>query len=1189
MRKMQRMFLILMICVQAIFVPRLCAQVNTATVSGAVKDSNGAMVPGAKIVATQKSTNMVFAAASNEKGEYTLPFLPPGTYLLTVTADGFSKYESRDLALSVGDHPTIDVALKPGTALETVVVTAEVPLLGTADANLGSLVTNEQVESLPLNGRTPMMLAQYSAGVVTTASPGQVRAFDNSGVSAFSVGGIANKNTEILLDGAPDNASDNAIAYSPMQDAVKEVKIDIFETDASYGHAGGGVATQATQSGSNSLHGSAWEFNESTALAANTWLNGYSGTPSNKAMTHYNQYGFVVGGPAVIPHVIHGKDKLFWFFGYEAIKDRQAGTFTASVPTDDEKNGDFHAWLAKGSQYQIYNPYTTTTSGTRTAVLNNCLTNASDYCAQDGNAGLSMNSVASAILKYYPSPNQSPTSGTIDQNNYLSAAPSADNYNNEFARVDWQVSDAQHLFFTYRHNSRQQTANQAFGTSNPALGDILKRINNGGTVGDTYTFTPTLVGEMRLNYTRYMQTQDISGAGFDSTDLGLPSLLHTGSQKAHFPNVRFANYTNLGTNNTSGTLGAAPFNSYGILANLLKIQGNHALKVGIDARRFQKGNDYIANDGTYTDANGYFYFNTGWTQATNTSTTAYAGQDLAQMELGLPTVAEYGLQSPAVGTANYLGVFAQDDWRVRSSLTLNFGLRFEHDFNGTERLGRALNGFDMTTASPISAAAISAYSSSDTTLQSVMPAASFVVNGGPTFANMDNRSIYNVKSYMFSPRIGFSYSPNLAGGKTVIRGGFGIYVMPVYPWNNSINNSGYSQTTSATITTDNYITVANATSLTNPFPSGFVQPAGSTAGLKTSLGNAVTYFAPSVKNGYSQRWTLGVQRQFRGGIMLETVYEGNAAARIPVTYYPNYIRPGYLTTASNTSYNSTITNPFYGLVTNGTLAAAKVKQALLLQTFPQFGTLTEQNAPYGHSNFNTVYARVEKRAGKGLTVMASYNFSKTMESISWLNYFQKPEHRVSGYDHPQRVVIAMTYELPFGKGHTFGSQAGRWVDMGIGGWKFSSVYQYQIGAPISWGDVTLNKANCNKPSFHYNPRQVAPGKTTFNTSCIYNARDNGTASPYNLYESPQNHIRSFQTNFTTFRSDAVNNLDASLSKDIKFTQDRFFQLRFESFNALNRPQFGSPNMTATSTSFGTFNKSVANNARVVQVGGRLVF
>jgi len=1195
--RMLQVLLVLMMFLPVLRLQRLQAQVNTAAVSGAVKDSNGAVIPSAQIVARLKANNMVFNATSNEKGEYALPFLPPGTYVLSATSAGFNKYESRDLTLSVGDHPTIDIALKPGSTAETVVVTAEAPLLATSDANLGSLVNNEQVESLPLNGRTPMILAQYSAGVVTTANPGQVRAFDNSGVSAFSVGGIANKNTEILLDGAPDNASDNSIAYSPMEDAVQEVKMDIFETDAAYGHAGGGVANQSTKQGTNSLHGSLWEFNESTALAASPWLNGYSGTAVKKTVTHYNQYGGTAGGPVMIPRLFRGKDKLFWFFGYEGIRASTPGSFVASVPTDDEKNGDFHAQLALGSQYQIYDPATTTSTGARTAVKNNCLSNKTTYCQTNGNAGYTLNSVASSILKYYPSPNQSPNSGTIDQGNYLSSSPSKDTFDSEFARMDWQYSEKQHLFATYRHNHRLQDVNHVFGASNPAMGDNLTRINNGATLGDTYTFSQSMVGELRLNYTRYQQNQDIAGAGFDASSLGLPSSLSTGSQKPRFPDVRFANYTALGINNVSGTLGYAPFNSYGILADIVKLKGNHSFKAGIDMRRFQKGNAYVANDNGIVDSNGYFYFGSGWTQATNTSTTAYYGQDMAEMELGMPTIAEYGLQSPAIGTASYVGVFLQDDWRVRSNLTINIGLRYDRDFNGTERLGRSLNGFDTTTVNPVSAAAITAYASGGAALQSVMPSSSFVVNGGPSFASLSNRSIYNVQSNMFSPRIGFSYKPKWFGSdSTVVRGGFGIYVIPIYPWNSSINNPGYSQTTAATITTDNYITAANATSLSNPFPNGIVQPSGSAQGLKTSLGNSVTYFAPQVKNGYSQRWTLGIQHQFRGGYLVEAVYEGNAAARIPITYSPNYIRPQYLTTDSNTAYNTTIANPFYGLITNGSLSAAKVKQALLLNTFPQFGTITEQNAPFGHSNFNLGFIRVEKRMGKGLTLMSSINYSKTMEGISYLNYFQAPEHRVSQYDHPLRVIIAMTYQLPIGHGQLLAGNINRWADMAIGGWKLSSVYQYQMGQPISWGDTTLNTSLCSKVNFKYNPRQVAPGKATFNTSCIWNARDYAsgvqsgvTSTQANLLESPQNHIRTFSSNYSTYRYDAVNNLDGSIAKEVKFTEGKFFQLRFEAFNVLNRVQFGAPNMSTTSTSFGNFNKSVANSARVVQVGGRLVF
>ncbi|WP_420236182.1 carboxypeptidase regulatory-like domain-containing protein [Telmatobacter bradus] len=1137
------------------------AQVTTATISGLVKDQQNSVIAGAQVTATAKKTGFQSNAVSDASGYYNLPFLQPGAYDITVFASGFAKYDSNNLALSSGDHPTIDVTLRPGGAEETVVVTSEVPLLGTADANLGSVVQSVQVEALPLNGRTPMVLAQYTAGVVSTTTPGSVHAYDNSTVSAFSVGGLPNKNSELLLDGAPDNASDNAIAYSPMQDAVAEVKVNIFATDSEYGHAGGGVVNQTSKGGSNDLHGSAWEFDQNTIFNANTWLAGRSTPTTAKSPTHYNQYGLTVGGPVIIPHVVHGKDKLFWLFGWENIKNIAPATFSGSVPTSDERAGNFSEWLNLGSKYQIYNPYSTTVSGstvTRAPYSGNIITN-------------SLSSVSQAILKLYPSPNTAPTTGTVDQNNYFSQNSSVNTFKNFFVRVDYQLNSNQRLFVTWRRNHLAQNQNNVF--SNEALGDILDRVNDGATISDTISISPTTIAEVRLNYTRYVQSQDTASKGFDSTNLGFGANLNTSSGSPRLPNIRFADMQGVGYNITSGTLGDAPFNNYDILADVVKLKGSHTFKAGLDLRRYEKGNNYPAtcsdSSGNATIcSNGYFYFDQTWTKKTNTTTTTADGMDFAAFMLGLPSQASYAQTTSPVGEQYYMAYFAQDDWRVRSDLTINLGLRFEKDFAAYERDGRTLNGFNMTTANPISASALSAYASAPL---SIMSESNFYVNGGPTFASTSNRSIYSNPSRMFSPRIGFSYNPAWLGQSNVIRGGFGIYVLPVYAFTNSINNPGYSQTTSATITNDNYATPA--TTLATAFSGGFVTPSGSANGLSTNLGQAVTYMSPVIKSGYAQRWTLGMQHQFPHNYLMELVYIGNQSARLPISYQPNYIRSNFLTTTSNTTYNGSVTNPFKGLIPNSSsMNGSTIAEKQLLMTFPEFGTLTEQNAPYGNSSYNAIDIRVEKRLGKeGLTLNANYQYSKLMEHASWLNNFQAPEHRISSYDHPHHTVTALTYELPYGHGKKFGKNASKILDMPLGGWKFNGVYTYQSGAPITWSDAGYN---CNTYSFKFNPRNVA--SKSFDTSC------------FTTSSTPSNHIRTFPSNFTTFRYDAINNFDTSINKAIKFSGDRAFELRAESFNTLNRPQFSAPNITPTSSAFGMVT-SVANTSRVIQIGGRLVF
>ncbi|MEK6397404.1 MAG: TonB-dependent receptor [Terriglobus sp.] len=1139
---------------------------SSATVTGAILDPTGSAVPHAHITITDVAAGTKVTTESNDLGQYTLPLLKPGAYTITVDVPGFRSFERKNIQLSAGDHPTVDVTMQIGDQSETVQVTADPPLLQTADASIGQVVTSKQVDSLPLNGRTPISFAQYTVGVTATANPSGVHAYDNSGASAFSVGGVANKNSEILLDGSPDNASDNAISYSPPMDATAEVKLDIFQTDAAYGHSGGGVANQVTKSGTNSFHGDLFEFNQVSALNSNTYFNKRNNI--KKGVYRYNQFGGSISGPVTIPKVFNGHDRLFFLFAYEGIRTTQPyATQIFSVPTLAERRGDFSALLAQGSQFQLYNPYSAVQTGntiTRAPFANN-------------NIAAYLNPVAVKALSYYPLPNiPGNANGT---NNYFSNGNQSNSFDNQFGRVDWNLGTKSRLYATVRHSFFDQWNYQYFGANNPSLGDHLTRENWGGAVGEVYTLTPSTVAEVRLNYSRYVQNQTTAGDGFDgSAQLGLPSNISSQSRHRLFPIFSLTQFQSLGTSTTTPSL--APFNSYGLYADVIKVIGNHNLKVGVDARLFEKGQF------TFGNAEGKYNFDNTWVRASSASTSTVLGQDFAAFLLGLPTTATYDLNTASVSRQRYLSFFVQDDWRARPDLTLNFGLRFDKDFSPTERFGRVTNGFDTTSASPISAAAIAAYNSAPV---SQIPAGSFNVNGGLTYPTAGDHRFTQLVSNMFSPRFGFAYSPKALGGNTVIRGGFGLFVLPVFPFSSAVNQTGYSQTTSSSVTLNNYLS-PNAT-LSNPFPSGFVQPSGSSLGLATQMGNNITYFSPVVKNGYSERWTVGVQRQLPGSWLMDVVYVGSSNHRLPINYYPNYIPAKYLNTAGNSALGNSVSNPFKGLLPNSsTLNGSTVSNAQLLAVYPQFPVtvnaqtnstpngITVQNAPYGSSNYNALDVRVEKRTQKGLTIIANYQFSKNMEAVTYLNYSDpRPEYRVSQYDRPHHVSIGLTYDIPFGHERRFGGKAPLWVDLPLGGWTFNSVLLYQSGAPITFGNVL---------------RATGTGEGVNNIG--YNARGvdgyafNRSAFVTSSAGQPQYNLRTFRSQYSTVRADSLNNWDASALKNFNFTESAYFQFRFEAFNVNNRPVFAAPNVTPTSGSFGQIT-STQNNPRTLQMGARIVF
>jgi hypothetical protein len=1201
--------LVLALAVLLLCIPTLRAQVSSATVIGLVKDPAGRVVPKVTVTATELATGAITTATTNSVGEYTLPLLKPGTYSLTVEAPGFRHYEQVGLALSSGDHPSVDISLTVGDSQQTVEVTATPPLLGTEDANIGQVVPSELLENLPLSGRTPLSVVQYSVGVTATTNPVGVRPFDNSAVAGFSVGGLPNKNSEILMDGSPDNASDNAPAYELPLDAAREVSIKVFESDATYGHSGGAVANQITKSGSNRLHGTLSEFHQDNDLNAEPYFSKRQPGFKN-SVSRQNQFGGTVGGPVFIPKVFNGRDKLFFFFAYEGFYDSGTGGSFTSVPTVAERAGDFSQVLTQGSvrtDTECKSGTTTVTSApyNNQAIFDPASGKINAACAALGftvydrtpflnnniaSGSIPLNPVALKALNYFPMPN-APGNG-YGQNNYYSTAETGDRYNNELGRLDWNLGSRQKLYFTGRHNQRVQYNNQVFGPSNPALGDFLYRLNFGYSAGDIITINQSTVAEVRLNYTRYSQPSYTNGDGFNPTSLGLPAL-----QSAHtmFPRFFYSgSVANLGA--TTQTPGTAPFNSYDLFADILKTVGRHNVKFGVDARQFQKGNF------TFGNSAGLYNFNGDYTDAFGTDPNGGAvGSDTAAFLLGLPSSASYDLNSHAIANQLYLGLFVQDDWRATPNLTLNLGLRMDKDFSPTEREGTAVSGFNATATNPYSAAATTAYAASP---NPTLPVANFKVLGGLTF-NTPGGRISNFESTMFSPRVGLAYKPTSVKD-TVIRAGFGIFVIPIFPFNNSIQQEGFSSTTQAPITPYAPPTAGGPGTLSNPFPNGISQPTGSSLGLATFAGQSIAFLAPNIKNGYSERWNLGIQHQFRGNWLLDVFYEGSTGRRLPINENLNYVQQQYETTASNPGLAASVVNPFKGLIPNGGSlnSSSTVNLTTLLQTYPEFGAITEYNVPVGSSIFHALDAHVEHRTGYGLSITANYQWSKLLEAVSFLNNPGDAalERRISQYDHPTHAVIAVSYRLPYGRGRRFGATIPRWLDLPLGGWNVASSWFYQQGSPLTLG----NFIPTGEP-IHYNARQateyVVNGNTSgtcpsFNINAFVNSVTNATINnvPQNCQlrdnaatgAQLQNNIRTFPSQFANLRNDALDDWDASLLKNFNFTEHTFLQFRLEAFNVNNRPVFSGPNLTPTSGSFGQIG-GTQNSNRVVQLGARISF
>jgi hypothetical protein len=1153
-----------LLCVPA----ALMAQEFRGTISGKVVDPQNALVPNAKIEATETRTGAKSRTVSDTAGRYSIPFLAPGAYQIAATSPGFKRFVQDGISLETGAHPVLDIRLQVGDITQSVSVNGEAPLVETTNGSVAEPITTKQVEDIPLNGRTPYLLGNLAIGVTHEASSSSAvgalfaSPWDNSKSGTFSSAGAPTGQNEILVDGVPNQSYQLGIGYNPPVDAVQEVQMQVFAADAAYGHTGGGINNQITKSGTNDLHGTLYEYNQATPLQANSFFLNKAGQP--KATLVMNQYGFTAGGPVVLPKIFNGRNKIFWFTAWEGLHKPTAAANTTTVPTPAEKTGDFSALLKVGSQYQIYDPATGAVSGTTVArqVFPNNIIPANR-----------MNSIAQAYLQYWPAPNVPGTSAGL--NNFVSNPITHRVFRNNFGRMDFNLNEKQKFFWHIRSTEYASTGDSNY-FNNIASGDNGPfRVNWGTTLDSVHTFSPTLVANVRLNWTRFVEDYRNPSEGFDPATLGYPQYMKSSSEALQMPSLSFSSYANLGNryfwyHN--------PSDSFQIFGDMVKILGKHSMKFGGDFR------DYRMSYFTNGNSTGTFTFGSSWTNGPFTnSASSPAGQDFASFLLGLPSSGSYDLNTAATMKQRYLSLFYQEDWRVRSDLTVNLGVRFEYESPASERHGRTVSGFDTTAASPIAAAAIAAYAKNPIPQ---IPVGQFNVPGGLTFASPNNPDAYQLSSHLFSPRIGFAWTPAALGGKTAIRGGVGVFVFPVGidggPAPSStqppINQEGFSQTTQMVVTNNSYLSPAST--LSNPFPNGII-PLGTTApGLGTFLGQSILFVNPHVRNPYSVRWSFGIERQLTGDMVVQVVYIGNHSVHLPVTTQLNGIPQQYLAkgwvrdqTVINT-LSATVANPFAGLLPNSTsLNGSTIGLSQLLLPFPQFpnGGITEQYNNPGSSYYESFNVGVRKRASHGLTITSNFSWASLISREIYLNTFDPaPEKGTSADSRKFNFVNTATYRLPIGKDRLIHINS-RWGNALLGGWVLNGVYTLESGAPLSWGNMIYYGG-----PLHLNTRQV-----------------NGPAfdiTQFNTVSAQQlaNNLRTFQTYFNNLRADSVNVLDASMLKEFHFTERKYFQVRFETFNTLNRPGFGTPNLSPTSSSFGLITSTVLN-PRNIQVAGRMVW
>jgi hypothetical protein len=1147
---MRRLFLV--VIALAGFAGVSCAQEFRGTLAGRVTDPSGLAVPNARITVTRTDTNSRSETVTSPDGGYTMPALSPGPYQVTAEAAGFKKYVRAGIDIGTNERVAVDIALQVGNSSESVTITAESPLLNTITASAGQVITTREVENLPMNGNTPLALARNALGVIPKQKHllNEVKPYDVASAVDISLGGANSGSNEYLLDGVPNMSSASRQgAFSPSMDAVDEVKVELYQADAAYGDTLGGTVNITTKSGTNQYHGSLYEFNQTSALAANQFF--LNAARQQQPVTRSNQYGGTVGGPVRVPKLFNGKDKLFFFLAYEGFKDSSPGVFTGAVPTAAERSGDFSALLAAGSSYQLFDPNSAVLSGgkiTRQPLAGNVIPSSR------------LNTVAKNYLQYFPQPNQP---GKIDgENNYVVPNPSVNNFTSWIGRSDANLGSRNKLFFNMHESS--YTAATADIFHNLATGQYSGMDIWGGVLDDVHMFSPTLVLDTRLGYTRSFASSFIKSAGFDPAQLGFPAYVAGFSQDLAMPRIAFSDSNYAGLSTAPGSI--TPFTSVQWFTSVTKVMGRHTVKAGTDFRR------YDANSLNPGYSSGTFTFGTNWITAGTGATAPPFGGSMASFLMGLPTAGQYDVNTAFAYRSYLFGYFLQDDFRIRPGLTVNVGIRFEHETPVQERYNQIVNGFNAAAVNAVSQAAAAAYAKAPI---AQLPVSAFSALGGLTFASPSKPAGYSVPAFFPSPRFGISWSPAMFHDKTVFHGGFGIF-------NNSIGayltgpTTGFSQTTTLVPSNDNFVTPY--ATLSNPYPGGSIlAPVGKANGVNTNLGNAISFYTSDITNPYSVRWSFDVQHQFGKDMLLQVGYIGNKQVHGTVTnavsstpLLPFLTRSITRDQATINALASLVPNPFAGLLPGTGLNSATISVATLLQAFPEFSSVTQTNSNPGWGTFNELTVMFQKRFAKGLQFTVNYQHSKQLNSYQSNPGDYRLDYGLTSGDYPDHFTLTGSYELPFGKGRKFLGNANRFLDLVTGGWILNSVYTWESGGAISWGNVIYYGG-----SLHLQPRNLTQA---FDVTRFERASAN----------QPSQNYRTFPQMFNNLRADAANNVDLSMLKNFRIRERMSAQLRFETFNTLNRTEFAAPNVSPTSSSFGTIT-GAANTARQIQIGLKVKF
>ena len=1013
----------------------ITAQSGRGTLTGIVNDANGSVVPGASLNLTETNTGSKYDGATTSDGLFSFPELPPGTYALEINATGFESFNQVGIVVQVASTSTVTAQLKVGSAQTTVTVTSDASHLESESSDVGFTMLPQVLDSLPLpfggEIRNPLEFAALSPGFA-----GSMTNNPSSPPSGnFKLSGGQQGGGDILLDGSTTElASANMqVTYGFSVEAVSEFKVMTNTFDAQFGSASGGVVNLSSKQGTNDFHGSAYDLLKNRVIDANSWLNNYQNAvfgpkSTTKPIDTQNDFGASIGGPVRVPWLYNGKDKTFFFFNYEGFRQVNGGVSLLSAPTQAMLGGDFSSLLTpvtvNGQNFQahILYDYSTCTGANQgkpcQAYPNNKITGAADP-------------VFVAASKVMPS--STATSPYFNINDVSSNHQQADMWS---VRIDENINAHNKISASYF------TGNMPY-ISTQSLGSLYDGGNTQGNkylrLGYDYFISSTMLNHFNAGYTRRHRVEGSGNGGFGgnwATKFGLK-----GVGDKVFPRFDY-NYPGNGINTPSD--GASSFNDnvfqYDDAISWQK--GRHSFRFGGEFRAAQ------FNLNILTGSAGQFNFTQGPTSAPSDTNSGFG---FASFYLGAASNAYISIPQANGWRAKYVAVFAADDWKINSKLTLNLGLRYDIPIPVTEAQNR-VSFVDPTLANPGAGGRPGAY----------------VFEGSGT-GRLGGSTPQSIFKKAFGPRVGLSYSvdPN-----TVIRAGYGIYFSTQRVGGFAENDSqgffsSFTYPTAASVQTPVAV-LSKISAYPGKLPP-FIDPT-----VMNGQGNALFIESKVDRPGTIQNWTLDIQRQLPLQTIVDVAYVGGHGDHLQSFLHdPNQGNPSNLSRGACLQVNitsqvgnpacagqSVVAAPYAGFT--GTVSQA-------LRPFPQYGTVSVDSAtmddPFGDYTYNAMQAQVTKRTSAGLTVLASYSWSKNLTNADseypseagWegngnagaLNVYNlKAEKALSSFDIPQRVVLAWTYDLPFGKGKQFANHSGA-VNVLAGGWQVAAVQKYQSGTPLS--------------------------------------------------------------------------------------------------------------------------------------------